>query len=579
MRISLVALLVLSVCGSRGEADDEKPRADADRTEIRPRFQESTLVLGKDSVKATRVDEPWYPEHRIGRHRISVRDDVVRADDVGTGKPAWSAKTPDGRMLSWLTADRDIAYFVAWSVEGRWKEPRNESPAAVRRLDLTAGKWLTPLAIPREEKAGREEAVQNVVAFDDTVAVLSLSLQKGDDGRDKVHSYRVTCFERSGVKPTWTQAFPSAGDRPYTGGYLLAARRPEYAVSDVQTLSRLRDQLLICAGARQDLICLDAKTGKVSWRTPRVWEFARGFTGPSVWSHHISRFGVDRFLDMASEEPQEGETDKDREKRKKALAEIEALRKEREKRVDCSIIGGPAVVRGKDKDGDSIFVAVARGAGETWSGYLSDCVIYELNGQGRPLGIVTLPRMVAGGTWVEAGGGVVWVCQQGAMVRLASSDESRELIRVGPGGPDLIATVEWYRQLRPSRAAAWLTADKVGNAIAFTPRHAFFMAAGGYVLRRDEAAYHFPLTVVDLKTGLDRTAILTVPLADRVSRPTRNYYENGDQIIAEGPHLLAVTDLEVHGTTLRICLGTDKKATGVEFDLGKLTELSGPKAP
>jgi outer membrane protein assembly factor BamB len=563
MRISFAVLLLLSVCGSRGEADDEKRSADAARTGIRPRFQESTLVLGKDSVKATRVDEPWYPEHHIGRHRISVRGDVVRADDLETGKPAWSAKSADGQKLSWLTADREFAYLTTWSDDDSKKQPRNESPASVQRLDLTAGKWLTPVTIPREEKAGREDVVQNVVAFDETVAVLSLSMQKGDD-EDKVHSYRVTRFDRESGKQTWTEAFSSAGDRPYTGGYLLAARRPEYASADLQTLSRLRDSLLICAGERQDLICLDAKTGKVSWRTPRLWEFARGFTGPSVWSHHIGPFGVDLVLN--------------REDQKKALAAIEGLRKDQEKRLDCSIVGGPAVVQGKDKDQDSIFVAVARAPAGTWSGYLSDCVVYELDGRSKPLGIVTLPRMVMGGTWVNAGDGVVWACPQGAMVRLAASDERQRLNRSGPGSSDLIASVEWYRQFRSSRPAAWLTADKAGDAVAFTPRHAYLMAAGGYVLRKDEAAYHFPLTVVDLKTGLSRTAVLTVPLAGPVP-PPKDCSETDDQISTWGPYLLGVTHLEVHDTTLRVCMGMENKATGVEFDLGKLTELSGPKTP
>ena len=115
-----------------------------------------------------------------------------------------------------------------------------------------------------------------------------------------------------------------------------------------------------------------------------------------------------------------------------------------------------------------------------------------------------------------------------------------------------------------------MTSGKAGDVIAFTKRHAFIAAGGGYVLHKDDKAYQFPLSVVDLRTGLDLAATLTVPLTDRVPLPQSNYSQTGDdQFKAMGPHLLGVTFLEAHGTMLRVCLGMEGRAAGVEFDLSK----------
>jgi hypothetical protein len=63
------------------------------------------------------------------------------------------------------------------------------------------------------------------------------------------------------------------------------------------------------------------------------------------------------------------------------------------KRFESAIIAGPVVVPLPGQSGEySIFVVVATGAKGPWAGYLSDCIVYELNESGKPIAMTQLPR-------------------------------------------------------------------------------------------------------------------------------------------------------------------------------------------
>src|SRR6266568_885840 len=170
---------------------------------------------------------------------------------------------------------------------------------------------------------------------------------------------------------------------------------PSYARTAITSLCRLgNDRVLVCAGPSQDILALDAKSGEVVWKIERIWEFERGFVGPSVWRHFVGRFGF-----------REGEEKIDEQKRKDAAA-------------TSRIIGGPVVVPfGKE---NRIFVAVSKR--ENFGGYASDCVVYEVADDGKPIALVNMPRSVIGSDYVIADGGIVWRCDKDAMARLVSSE-------------------------------------------------------------------------------------------------------------------------------------------------------------
>ena len=62
------------------------------------------------------------------------------------------------------------------------------------------------------------------------------------------------------------------------------------------------------------------------------------------------------------------------------------------------------------EDTPSTFVAAVRGPAAAWSGYLSDCTLYELGDDGKVISLVTLPRTVEGSKSCRRPDGIVWKC-------------------------------------------------------------------------------------------------------------------------------------------------------------------------
>src|SRR5262249_48946204 len=154
---------------------------------------------------------------------------------------------------------------------------------------------------------------------------------------------------------------PSAGEKPRPGVMLLASsRRPNAAASRTQALSWSGDHVLVCAGPVQPILCLAADTGKERFKLERVWEYDRGFIGPSVWQHYIGRFRLDQFDE------------------KKGQAEAKKTFDERHR---CSLVAGPVVVpvagTADGEKGYRVFVAAARGPAAWYADYVADCVVYE----------------------------------------------------------------------------------------------------------------------------------------------------------------------------------------------------------
>jgi hypothetical protein len=145
----------------------------------------------------------------------------------------------------------------------------------------------------------------------------------------------------------------------------------------------------------------------------------------------------------------------------------------------------------------------------------------------------------------------------------------------GPGGPDLLCRIDWYRQLSPAIPEVWLSSDPVGELIAFGNGVAFGILDGGYVTQKDLGIYHFPLSMIDLKTGVDRKVVLHVPYQGEFPIPESNFSQSTsvdekEIIETRGPYLLAITRLEIEGKYLRITLGMENCARNLEFEIDEL---------
>lgn len=537
--------------------------SDQERQEppIVPQVEKVILEVAGKEVKAVLASSPWRWEKQAGNLRIRVEKDRVTALAQAGGDPLWIARSDNGAHLSAMLLDEQVAYFQGYRVDARGYFKEYDSPSRVRRLDLDSGQWLKDLPIGSEKPSGQAQyRVISVLTGDGWVVKLGAWLEP--DARvlneQVVAAFDVTAFRGNQTSVVWSKRFPSTGERPYTGGYLWAPRVPQYAGSAVQHLNWMGEALLVCAEAMQPILCLNRDTGTELWRCERIWEFQRGFIGPSVWSHYINRFGLDKYEENPSKT-------------------VEA-RKRFEKQYHCSIIAGPVAVpldAKRDTDTHSIFIAVSRGPTQGFTGYLSDCVVYELDDGGKPVSMVKVPQIIRGSPVGLVNGGLVWSCQNDGFIRLISSSRSSRLW-MGPGGPDLLTRISWFRQLSPLKPHAWLVSDRGGYPVAFSDTYAFALPAGGYVRKKGDQDFRFPISVIDLQTGIDRTITLRVPFEGELPIPDTNFRtirlaDGGAGIGTWGPHILALSGLQVEGTNLEVALGMEAGWTGsIRFDLSAL---------
>lgn len=507
---------------------------------VRPRLAECTMKVGDRTLKPIRAVEDWRYQHLAGTLTIAVDGRTVTATDAKTGKTVWQIESPDEWRLQWLAADDKIAYFRAVKFDEKTQTPHYEPRAHVRRLQLGDHRWLEPLTIT--EKKPQDKIVEFVVALlplDKSQIVLAKTLVDApgspEDGR--AVNYRVTRFDDGKARPVWSVTDQCATSRSAPGAYLMASRRPDYAVDRIQSLSLIGTRVIVCPGPLDDLVCFELKNGYVAWRVGRLGLYRRGFIGPSMWTHTIERG------------PDDGQHEN-------------------------AIVAGPLVVPAKkgirNEDSYSVFVAVARSEKSRWAGYLADCVVYEIAEEGNPIGIVNLPRMVNGALGHADSRGIVWGCSSGAFVRLVTR-ENRHDYGMMLGGSDKLCRVAWYCQ--PGRAVssnAWLTADAAGDPVAFSRSSAFRPAGDPYVLKAGDSVYHFPIRKLDLESGQGEPMLLDVPFDGSMNLPTRNFSRTQESTHAIGPYLLGLTWLDVRGDVLEVVLGAESHSYAVHFPLAEI---------
>ena len=523
-------------------------------TGAEPKLKDVTLEWQGSVLSPKRFTTPWSPEYRAGTNLIVLSNATVSAFDPVNRALRWVATSPDNREVQWLAATDNIAYLQ--SVRESKRETKAEADAKMMRLDLISGKWLADLIIP---DANRSDIVLDIGTRENFVVVVSASVSVDERSRDELTGYRVSCFIEPTGKKVWSKLFAAFPEQGPPGAFLLSARRPNAAVARISHISFLGDDILICSGPRQPLLRLKIGNGETLWTVERVWEFERGFMGPSVWSHFISRFGDDEWRG---------------DKKRVNIAATKTF----SNRWECGIIGGPVVVNLKPSDSRSggeahIFVAVSKASAErdhgAWATYLSDCVVYEFNDDGEPLSMASLPRLVDGSRLKKHGEAIIWNCQNNSVVKLQASGYDQTQIGMGPGGPDAVTRISWFREFDSPEREEWLTTDKAGDPVTFGETHMFRVLSGGYVSADNDKVFNLPLVSIDYSNAIMESMTLRVPLNDSVPLPTTNVRSVGRYHHAYGPYYLAITGLKADGDELAITLGMENWSGVVTFRLRK----------
>jgi hypothetical protein len=262
-----------------------------------PQYDQVTLEIGGTTFKPVRVRTLWAPAYQVGSHAVVVREDSIEDGDAKMEKPAWSVKSQDGKKIGWLSSIGDVALLAAEITPGG-EEKRME----IRRFNVATHQWEAPLAISAEKKnANQFEWCIGAITDADRIAVLTERAEGGENKRElKVLGYRLALFAKGQEKPKWVKELSSQGERPEPGVHVFARTMPDYAGSSVHHLSWLGDGLLVCAGEKDAIVILDG-AGAIKRKVERIWEYQRGFIGPSVWSHFISRFGFDSMAESMAE--------------------------------------------------------------------------------------------------------------------------------------------------------------------------------------------------------------------------------------------------------------------------------------
>ena len=320
----MVAVMAIVAGSERSKAQD--PEAKPKRF-IEPQLDRCTIIGDNHVLKPVKVVSPRLDEYVAGNLRLTIDKSRIAAVHSSDNRVAWASQIPNSISVVWLGADEDTAYLLFNRMNPETEDIEVEKPVTIHRIVLRSGEWRPSLVVG----AKKQESLVSILHGKHSVIMLTGTANDTPCG-DELASYRVTCFARDKTEPLWSKTFPSRGQRPTPGVFLWASRRPNYATSAIQHLASLGERILVCAEDTQDVLCLERDTGKEAWRLERVWEYQRGFIGPSVWSHFLSRFGLEttRLKDQKSDE-------------------IRLAREAFDKQFACAIVAGPLVVHRERK--------------------------------------------------------------------------------------------------------------------------------------------------------------------------------------------------------------------------------------
>lgn len=536
-----------------------------------PDLHHATLEWRGKTLTPVEVFEDRKARVVAGTFMLELDSAAVVARDVADHEVRWTAECKSAAGgLRWMGANDTVGYVLVFTREAR--ERKTVELPSIKRLRLGDGQWLEDLRIP---ESGAQEALLGMLPGPDLTFVLSATLVNDKEwpNEARMKRYRVTAFNESSGSVEWTRSFEAEEEPRQTGPFLLSAVRPNEAVPGVRPLSVWGDKLIICSGSRQAILCLEQKSGKTAWSRERIWEYERGFIGPSVWSHYLSRHGV-RPYSVQGAEPDAVDA--------KRSADFE-------QRWTCNIVGGPIIAAmpseggadarqppdffGRDRSWHAaLYIAVGRsradGDRNSYSSFLQDCLIYELNADGEVVGILNMPRMVIGSVAQSVEGGVVWACQNNAVVRLCGSGSATSSGSCMPGGPDMLIQASWYRDYSTTESCEWLTTGKSGDPVALGTKRGFRVLAGGFVHAAEKRVFLLPVSAFEYVNGTMETLLLRLPMTEEIEVPKTNVSTFGDDSHRTfGPYLLAVTGLRLEGDRLAITVGMEARSVELLFDL------------
>ena len=378
----------------------------------------------------------------------------------------------------------------------------------------------------------------------------------------------------------WSKYFESAGTLESPGAFILGTRGPGLDGARSTRLLGMEDQLLVQAGPKEHLLAVTRKDGSVIWKIPALWEYQRGFIGPSVWQYFIGRYGVEEWdIETAEQTLDEHRKEQDGELTP-AMEEyfldvkkkVEAA-KEKGRSQPGWVFAGPVVLKtGSEEEADErIFVVAATSDRKGWANYLANTVVFELRSSGEIESMIELPRLVDRNKYRVLEDRIVWKVQDGSLLHLYPSGENKNMFSRG----DTFLDFSWDRIPNVKKRTAWLKQGAFYRISLFEDSWMLSIEEGGYVDSEAKKVITYPVKITNLMNRKTATIQIQLPFEGTVAFPTTNYSKGPSGFSALSSILFMLRDVQHRKDRISFTFeyGKGKQQKTIEFDSKQLDQL------
>ncbi|MBN8603548.1 MAG: hypothetical protein J0M26_21205 [Planctomycetes bacterium] len=528
----------------------------------------ATLVVDSSSLPIRRVRDIWPFEKRVGTYLIRLKENVLEVVDFASLNLIWKETNSNGNTYRLIGADERTLYLV--------EEPRSQSSKAaadvsVMRRELSTGKKLETIPISADSSDERHSSrIIGAITKPNCVYLLTMLFSETDDFTPKPISYRLTKFSDT---VDWSKRFDSAGALESPGAFLLGTFGPALDGSSSQTLVEMDSQIIVNAGPLEDIMAINSQSGQIEWTIPRLWEYRRGFIGPSVWSYYLGRYGMeDHDIETATKtleqikEQNKQEFTIDEEYFSALKQQVNVAREKIESEPGWILAGPVAIKTGKEDDDKRLFVVTAQSDGNSpWSNYLANAVVYELSDDGKLISMVTLPRLLQRNKFVVLSDRIVWNCEDGAILELFPTPDAFS--------SDTFTKINWKSASEVPERKAWLRQGSFYLTHDYYGSNMFSLVEGGYLEQSDSQEIKFPILLTNLVSGEKKGLLLRLPFQGRAYTPTNNYSHGPNGWVSLSDYLFTIVSIQVDGATFSVTIENEEaEPTVLEFDISALIE-------
>ena len=537
------------------------------------KWSEATLVIQKEEQSPILIRSGKKIEYLLDERILQIEDNRIRLIDHDSSAEHWQTAVAVGSSVRLLENSRKGLVIESFSNDYKLTEDRSK----VSVHDLENGTIAATLKIPFDEKVSGIVRVIGSLVEESDIYLLTLAMKR-DFGSNESIGYRLTKFTDNEL--AWSKYFESAGTLESPGAFILGTRGPGLDGARSTRLLGMEDQLLVQAGPKEHLLAVTRKDGSVIWKIPALWEYQRGFIGPSVWQYFIGRYGVEEWdvetaeqtLDEYRKE-QDGELTPAMEEYFLDVKKKVEAAKEKGRSQPGWVFAGPVVLKtGSEEEADErIFVVAATSDRKGWANYLANTVVFELRSSGEIESMIELPRLVDRNKYRVLEDRIVWKVQDGSLLHLYPSGENENMFSRG----DTFLDFSWDRIPNVKKRTAWLKQGAFYRISLFEDSWMLSIEEGGYVDSEAKKVITYPVKITNLMNRKTATIQIQLPFEGTVAFPTTNYSKGPSGFSALSSILFMLRDVQHRKDRISFTFeyGKGKQQKTIEFDSKQLDQL------